>query len=123
MSSSISSVRRAQKESLLFREISYLFMQASFDDPKLRSISISRVALSPDKGLCTIYFYSGKGEEYFFKEILHVLTQYKPSLRKALASRLQLRYTPELSFTFDSQLEKQLRVEQLIEQVKQEDAE
>lgn len=121
MSSSIHNVKRAQKESLLFREISSLFLQASLDDPKLRSVSLTRVALSPDKGHCTIFCYTSEGKEYFQHELLPILMQYKPSLRKALSSSIQLRYTPELSFAYDAQLEKQLRIETLIEQVKSED--
>jgi len=123
MSSSLPNVRRAQKESQLFREISSLLLQASLDDPKLRSVTITRVALSPDKGLCTIYCYTSEGKDFFQKELLHILMQYKPSLRKALAAQVQLRYTPELGFAYDAQLEKQLRVEELIEKVKNEEEE
>ena len=121
MISSPSDIKRAQKESLLQREISFLFMQAGLDDPKLQKVSLTRVALSPDKGLCTVFFYAPEGEEYFNRALLPILTQYQPSLRRALAARIRSRYTPELRFTFDTQLEKQLRIENLIEKVKQED--
>ena len=120
MISSVSNVKRAQKESVLFREISQLFLQASLDDPALRNFSINRVQLSPDKGTCTVFFYSPQGEDYF-RKMQHILNDYKPSLRKALASSLQARYTPQLVFTFDALFEKQQRIEQLIEQVKTED--
>lgn len=114
MTSFVPNVKRAQKESLLFREISQLFMQASLDDPRLKDVMIHRVQLSPDKGLCTVYFYTDQGEEHF-KEVLNVLVLYKPSLRKALASKIRSRYTPELIFKFDTQFEKQMRIDQLLE--------
>ncbi len=117
MASSVSNVKRAQKESLLFREISQLFLQATMDDPRLRGIFVNRVHLSPDKGLCTVYFYTAEGEEHF-NQILHTLTLYKPSLRKALASTIKGRYVPDLLFKFDKQFEKQQRIEELIEQVR-----
>ncbi len=120
MSSSIADVKRAQKESLLFREISQLFLEAALDDPKLHSVTITRAELSSDKSNCTVYFYTADGKEVFDKELLHIVEQYKISLRKALANRIQSRYVPKLSFAFDSQLEKQLRIENLIEQVKEE---
>ena len=123
MTSSVSHVKRAQKESLLLREISELFLRASLDDPGLQAVSISRVALSPEKGALTVYFYTDKGEEHFTHKIVPILTQYKPSLRKALAKGIRSRYTPELIFSFDTQLEKQLRIEHLIEKVKSEDLE
>jgi ribosome-binding factor A len=112
-------VKRAQKESLLFKEISQLFREAALDDPKLLSVSISRVALSPDKGICTVYFYMPGGEELFNKELLPIVSQYKISLRKALAARVRSRYVPELIFTFDKNFEKRQRLEELLEQVKE----
>lgn len=117
MTSSVSNVKRAQKESLLFREISQLFLQAMMDDKRLEGLFVNRVQLSPDKGVCTVYFYTAKGEEYF-DDILQVLTLYKPSMRKALASTVKGRYVPDLVFEFDKQFEKQQRIEELIEQVR-----
>lgn len=120
MTSSVSNVKRAQKESLFFREISQLFQRTAMDDPRLQGIFVNRVQLSPDKGLCTIYFYTSRGEDYF-NELLHVLTLYKPSLRKALASAIKGRYVPDLIFKFDKQFEKQQRIEELIESVRVKD--
>ena len=120
MASSVSNVKRAQKESQLFREISQLYMQASMDDPRLHGIFVNRVQLSPDKGLCTVFFYTAQGEQYF-SEMLHTLTLYKPSMRKALAAEIRGRYVPDLIFKFDTQFEKLQRIEHLIEQVKTEE--
>ena len=118
MSASLGDVKRAQKESLLFREISQLILEAALDDPKLSTVTVTRAELSSDKSGCTVYFYTGEGEEYFRKELLSIVEQYKISLRKALANRIRSRYVPKLNFAFDAQLEKQLRIENLIEQVK-----
>src|SRR6476659_8209315 len=101
MTSFVPNVKNAQKESLLFREIAQLFMRAAQDDSRLNDIMVHRVQLSPDKGVCTVYFYTSQGEEQF-KKLLDVLVLYKPSLRKALATRIRSRYTPELIFKFDS---------------------
>ena len=117
MTGSVSNVKKAQKESLLFREISQLFLQASMDDSRLQGLFVNRVTLSPDKGLCTVYFYTGQGEEHF-NQLLYVLTLYKPSMRKSLASTVKGRYVPDLLFKFDKQFEKQQRIEELIETVR-----
>ncbi|MEX0939813.1 MAG: ribosome-binding factor A [Candidatus Babeliales bacterium] len=111
--------KRAQKERLLFREISQLFLHLTLDDARLREITLSRLSLSPDKSMCTIYFYTPQGESYF-KDVLEILKLYKPSLRKAIAEKIDARYTPELRFTFDSHYEKQERFEQLMEKIKDE---
>ena len=117
MTSSVTNVKRAQKESLFFREISQLFLQATMDDSRLNGLFVNRVQLSPDKGLCSVYFYTADGEEHF-NNVLHTLMLYKPSLRKALATTIKGRYVPDLIFKFDKQFEKQQRIEELIEKVR-----
>lgn len=112
-------IRRAQKESLFLREISQLFTQAAMDDKRLMGVSLSRVSLSDDKSVCTVYFYNSGGVEEF-KKIFNILVLYKPSLRKALAAKIQSRYTPELVFKYDEQFEKQMRLESLFEKIKHE---
>lgn len=116
----VSSIKKSQKEELLFRTISELFTQTSLDDSRLAGIMINRVKLSDDKGVCTIFFYSPGGPAEF-KEKLPIILLYKSSLRKALAKAVASRYTPELIFKFDDQFEKQQRLESLLEKVKGDD--
>jgi ribosome-binding factor A len=111
--SSVSAIKRAQKESLLFREISRLFMQTALDDTRLQGLCVNRVKLSSDKSVCTVYFYTAQGPEHF-NQVLNILTLYKPSLRKALASTIKSRYVPDLVFAFDAHFEKQCRIESLL---------
>ncbi len=117
---SVSSIKKSQKESLLFRAIAQLFSQTMLDDKKLQGLFINRVKLSDDKSVCTVYFYTTGGFADF-KEKLQTLILYKPSMRHALAKTIKSRYTPELVFKFDDQFEKQQRIEGLLEKVKGED--
>ncbi|CAN5216091.1 hypothetical protein BH09DEP1_BH09DEP1_3690 [soil metagenome] len=117
---SVSSIKKSQKESQLFRAIANLFTQTMMDDKKLQGLFINRVKLSDDKGVCTVYFYTAGGFEDF-KEKLQTLILYKPSMRHALAQTIAGRYTPDLIFRFDDQFEKQQRIEGLLEKVKGED--
>lgn len=114
---SVSSIKKSQKESLLFRAIAQLFTQTMLDDKKLQGLFINRVKLSDDKSVCTVYFYTTGGFADF-KEKLQTLILYKPSMRHALAKTIKSRYTPELVFKFDDQFEKQQRIEGLLEKVK-----
>ena len=118
MCASISEIKKAQKESLLFKEISKLYMQVSMDDPRLAGLFINRVKLSPDKSHCTVYFYTPEGQEHF-NNVLEILKLYKPSLRKALATGIKARYTPEIVFKFDKTFEKQSRLEKLLDTIKE----
>jgi ribosome-binding factor A len=112
-------VKKAQKESVLLREIAGLFSNIMFDDSRLAGLFISRVQLSPDGGLCYVYFFTSKGKEDF-KEKLEFLKLYKPSLRKAIAQKLQARYTPDLKFEYDEQFEKEQKMNDLMDKLREE---
>ncbi len=114
---SVSSIKKSQKESLLFRAIAQLFSQTMLDDKRLGGMFVNRVQLSDDKSVCTIFFYTSGGVADF-KEKLPFLILYKSSLRHALAKTIKSRYTPELIFKFDDQFEKQQRIEGLLERIK-----
>lgn len=111
---SASDIKRSQKESLLLRIISQLYHQASCDDKTLQQAYVTRVQLSPSKTLCTVYFYMPEGEAAF-KKVLHKISLYKPSMRKALAQEINGRYTCELAFRFDDQFEKTQKIERLLD--------
>lgn len=111
------SIKIAQRESLLLKEISQLFHNAAMDDARLSGVFINKVGLSADKGICTVYFYTPEGKKKF-DEVLSTLILYKPSIRAALAKTVKGRYVPNLKFVFDEQFEKQERVETLLEELK-----
>ncbi|MGB8367425.1 MAG: 30S ribosome-binding factor RbfA [Candidatus Babeliales bacterium] len=112
-------IKRARKESLLLQEISTFFLRIAQEEPKLQDLYISRVQLSTDYGLCSVFFHTAGGNETF-KEKLPLLILYKPSLRSAIAHAIQSRYTPELLFKYDEVLDKQKKVNDLIEKLKSE---
>jgi ribosome-binding factor A len=112
-------IKRAQKESLLLKELSQLLMQISMDEPRLQGVFINRVELSQDKGTCYVLFYIVGGEQEFQK-LMPILLLYKPSMRKSLSKIIPGRYTPQLVFKFDAQFEKQKRIEDLLEKLKEE---
>jgi len=114
-----STIKKSQKEALFFKEISLLFAAEKRDNPAVRDATITKTTLSRDKGVCTVYFYTPKEETV--RDILNMLICYKPSLRKALAERINARYTPEIVFRFDKQYIKQKRIEELFEAVAQKD--
>lgn len=119
VSPSVSERKKAQKESLLFQEISKLFHEIVLDDKRLEGLMVNRVALSKDKGAVNIFFYALGGEKEF-QEKFNILVLYKPSLRKAIAQIIPSRYTPEIVFKFDNLFEKQQKVENLFEKIKAE---
>jgi ribosome-binding factor A len=115
----IRDIKHAQKAALWTREIANLFRKLSLDRPELQGIYVNRVKLSPDGGLCNIYFcaHGGKAE---FDAKLGELILYKPSMRASLAKIIHSRYTPDLVFRYDEEFEKQERVNALIDRLKDE---
>lgn len=112
------SVKFAQKEAQLFKEFSQIYLQLCIDEPSLSTLIVGRVDLSRDKGICTIFFHSPLGEEDF-TEKRKLLVLYKPSIRSALAKRIPGRYTPQIVFRYDKHYEKQKRLEDLIDSIKE----
>ena len=120
MPRTLADIKRAQKESLLLRELSNYYLRITMDDDRLKDITLNRVKLSKDKSVCTLYFFTPKGAEYF-QELMPFLILYKPSMRKALATSINARYTPQLVFKYDAPFEKQLEVDALLDKLKDED--
>jgi ribosome-binding factor A len=109
-SSATSAIKRAQKESLLLREISNMYHSITMEDDRLAGLFVNRVELSTDRGWVTVYFFTLDGYEKF-EEQLEILKLYKPSIRKGLASEIKGRYVPDLKFAYDSKFEKQQSLE------------
>lgn len=114
----VSGIKRAQKESLLSKKIAILLNQIAQDDPKVAEFSLSRVELSADKSLATLYFYLAGGQQAFDEKKADLIL-YKPSMRAALAKLVPSRYTPNLVFKYDAQFEKELKINTLLDKIKE----
>lgn len=114
-------IKREQKKSLFFREVSSIIHRLTETESLLMNIYPTKIDFSSDMGICYVYFAAhGSEGEALFKQALEKLKLYKPSMRKALADTLKGRYTPQLTFLYDKTHEKQLRVEALLDQVQEE---
>jgi len=115
--------RRIERiNSVIQQEVSQL-LRDQVNDPRLNSlISITRVETSADLRHTKI-FISSFGEHVDKKEILEGFNAASGFLRCQLASRLQLRYMPDLSFQFDDSIERAAEVLRLIDKVSVEDTE
>jgi ribosome-binding factor A len=120
MGDKVKGIKQAQRERLLLREVSDLFLQVSHDDPRLQGLIVSRIMLSPDRSTCSIFFYTEEGQKAF-EDKIDILKLYRPSMRTALARRINARYTPELIFKFDTLFEKQQRIESIIESISEQE--
>lgn len=101
--------------SLLKEELSRLLIE-SFQDSSSGLITVTRVEMAADLKTARIYLsiYGGEKDETF----LEVLERKKGYLRKAIASRVKLKYNPLLIFSLDPSADYQEKIETLLEDLK-----
>ena len=81
-------------------------------------VSVTRCEVAPDLKYATVYF-SCIGDS---KEALEGLRKCTGMLRHHLATTLNLRITPELSFTKDGSIEHGAKIARLLDEIKAQDA-
>jgi len=90
-------------------------------DPGIGFITLTRVRVTDDLQQARV-FYTTLGEAADAEKTARALERATPYLRRALAARLHLRRVPELTFAVDAALANQARVEELLEQIKRDEA-
>src|SRR5512136_2736503 len=109
--------RRTERLNHLLRQEITDLLQREAKDPRLSvMVSVTRVSVSSDLHYAKVYV-SVMGTEEEKKGLLAGLRAASSFLRRELASRLSLRYTPDLSFVYDDTMERAGKVIQLIDQV------
>lgn len=91
-------------------------------DPGIGFLTITHVNVTPDLQLARVN-YTIIGDEKARKETAKALARATPFLRRQVAQRLRLRRVPELQFYFDESIEKQDRIEQILQDLNRERAE
>ena len=92
-------------------------IDSDIDDPRVGSLTLTRVRLSGDLGHATVYVHSLR-ESAERTAQLEGLNRARGFLRRQLSGRLgHLKRTPELRFEFDRSLEAELRVEEILEHI------
>jgi len=115
--------RRTERLNHLLRQEITELLQREAKDPRLSAmVSVTRVSVSPDLRYAKV-FISVLGTEEEKKGVLAGLHAASGFLRRSLSSRLTMRYTPELSFSYDDTMEQAGKVLQLIQQVSSSEAE
>ncbi|MBC8526243.1 MAG: 30S ribosome-binding factor RbfA [Candidatus Cloacimonetes bacterium] len=82
-------------------------------DKRIKNITIEQAKVSPDLHNATIYFSLQDDKKK--KSTLIALQNARKFIRKRLAQILNLRYTPEIKFEYDSLEKVAFSVEKLIE--------
>ena len=105
-------------ENLIKEEISFIFLR-KLQDPSLGFITITNVKVSPDLRIAKVYIsVFEKDKRDFVLEKIGAVTGY---IRSELASRIRIRFIPELRFYIDDTLDYVEKIENLIKKIHKDD--
>jgi len=102
-------------------ELSDLLSRGVVHDPGIGFITLTRVKMSPDLQMARV-FYTMMGDAAARQQTAAALDRATPFLRRQIGGRLRLRRVPELEFRFDESVAHQDRIEQILRDLHQEEA-
>ena len=113
--------RRAHRvASQIKTEISWL-IEHRLRDPERGFITVTRVRLSPDLKIASIY-YSVLGNEQDRETSNKALKRAKSFLKHELGGRINLRVIPELRFFYDDSLDYSEKISTLLNKIKKDES-
>lgn len=107
---------RAEKVKEFIKEELSLILQREVRDPRIGFVSVTDVEVSQDLRHARI-FVSVLGTDEEKTATMEGLGSAVRYIRRALGQRLQMRFTPELSFRLDDSIERGSRVMKLLGEV------
>ena len=100
------------------REISNIVL-FELQDPRLKVVTITGVEVSRDLRYAKANF-SVLGTKKQIREATEGLSSARGMIRKLVGQRVNLRYTPEIQFIYDRSLEYSSRIEETLQDIKNE---
>jgi ribosome-binding factor A len=110
--------RRTQRLGVQFKEEIGLFLQREVRDPRIGFVTVSRVEITDDLSYAKIWV-SVMGSEKEMRDTMIGLHQAVPFVRKHMSKILKIRKIPELNFVQDLNLEHGLRIEKILNNLKE----
>lgn len=110
------SIKNTRINEEVMRELSNI-IRGEIKDPRINQLtSVVSVEVAPDLKQCKAYI-SVLGDEESQKSTLEGLKSAEGYIRKQLASRINLRNTPEIKFIIDQSIEYGVNMSKLIDDV------
>jgi ribosome-binding factor A len=111
--------RRPEKVEQFIKEELSQILQREVRDPRIGFVSVTDVEVSVDLRHARV-FVSVLGDEEAKAATMDGLRSALGYIRRELGSRLQMRYTPEITFRLDESIERGARVNKLLGEVAKE---
>ncbi len=110
------SSRRVEKAAEAIRGVVSMAILAELKDPRVRDVTVTYVEVSPDLRHAKVHI-SVMGDERRQKLSLRGLQSAAGFLQAKIAERIEIRYTPKLSFLLDQGVKRSIAVAQILQQV------
>jgi len=104
--------RKKRVAHLIQSEVSEMILK-DLKDPRIGFVSVTGVEISGDLRYATIFF-TVLGEQKDIESTVAALEHAKGYVRREIASRLRLRYAPEIRFKFDDVYRRAWHLEEVI---------
>lgn len=104
---------RVARVSEVVREVASETILFELQDPRIKGVTVTRAEVSADLQHAKVYV-SLMGSEKEQKLCLHGLKHAAGFIQSKLASRLQTRYTPVITFVVDEGVKKSIEISRLI---------
>lgn len=103
------------------QQIVSVLLQRELKDPRIGFVTITSVDVTPDLKYARIYVsVMGTPEEQ--KATMDALASSRGFVRREIASRMTIRYMPEIQFKWDKGLEYSDRINRLLNELKEEES-
>jgi len=109
--------RSDRVSSKIREEISKVIMR-EVKDPRVKNITITAVKMNNDLRQARVYYCLG-GDEHQRQDAAIGLKKAAGFIKREMASRLDLRYMPDIRFHFDESFDEGSRIDQIFKQIKQ----
>lgn len=106
--------KRVYRAAELIQKILAQLLQKEVSDPRLKSVSITSVDLSPDFRHATVFFTLFETDLELIKDAEKAFEKAAGFFRSNLSKQTELRYTPELKFKYDVSIMEGERISMLL---------
>ena len=108
---------RANRVAEEIKKESTQMLREEIKDPRIGFVTVTGAEVTPDIRYAKV-FVSIYGDDDTKVQSMQALDKAKGFVRSELGKRIRLRYTPEVTFRFDSSIEYGARIMKLLEEVK-----
>ncbi len=108
--------RRIEKAAAAIREVVSMAILAELSDPRIRDVTVTYVEVSADLRHAKVHV-SVMGDESRQNLSLRGLQNAAGFLQSRIAEKIDMRYTPRLTFVLDQGVKRSIAVAQILQQV------